>query len=128
MIVQWLGGWGWAIDNLAIQEQVAPPPPPPPPPPLVLAAEPASYSAELQVTPNPSSQVIRVKLRVGSQDEQIKAGILNDSGQWVQQESIQVKGEMLDKQFDISTLPAGMYFVQVIANGSVYNKRIIVVR
>jgi hypothetical protein len=120
-------GWGWAIDNLAIQEQVAPPPPPPPPP-LVLAAEPASYSAELQVTPNPSSQLIRVKLRVGSSDEPIKAGILNGSGQWVQQESIQVKGGIVDKLFDVSTLPAGMYYVQVIANGSVYNKRIIVVR
>ncbi len=121
-------GWGWAIDNLAIQEQVAPPPPPPPPPPLILAAEPASYSTELQVTPNPSSQIIRVKLRVGSSDEPIKAGILNGSGQWVQQETIQVKSGIVDKLFDISMLPAGMYFVQVIANGSVYNKRIIVVR
>ena len=122
-------GWGWAIDNLAIQEVVAPaPPPPPPPPPLVLAAEPASYSAELQVTPNPSSQVIRVRLSVGSQEEQIQAGILNASGQWVQQESLQVKGGMLDKQFDISALQTGMYFVQVIVNGSVFNKRIIVVR
>jgi hypothetical protein len=95
---------------------------------LVLAAEPASYSAELQVTPNPSSQLIRVKLRLGSSDEPIKAGILNGSGQWVQQESIQVKGGIVDKLFDVSTLPAGMYYVQVIANGSVYNKRIIVVR
>jgi hypothetical protein len=120
-------GWGWAIDNLAIQEQVAPPPPPPPPP-LVLAAEPASYSAELQVTPNPSSQLIRVKLRVDSSDEPIKAGILNGSGQWVQQENIQVKGGIVDKLFDVSMLPAGIYYVQLIANGSVYNKRIIVVR
>jgi hypothetical protein len=95
---------------------------------LVLAAEPAVYSAELQVTPNPSSQVIRVRLNVGSQEEQIQAGILNASGQWVKQESLQLKGGMLDKQFDISTLPTGMYFVQVIVNRSVYYKRIIVVR
>jgi hypothetical protein len=123
-------GWGWAIDNLTIQGEVAspPPPPPPPPPPLVLAAEPAVYSAELQVTPNPSSQVIRVRLNVGSQEEQIQAGILNASGQWVKQESLQLNGGMLDKQFDISTLPTGMYFVQVIVNRSVYYKRIVVVR
>jgi hypothetical protein len=27
---------------------------------------------------------------------------------------MQVKGGMLDKQFDVSTLPAGTYYVQVI--------------
>jgi hypothetical protein len=116
-------GWGWAIDNLNIQGSVAPPPPP-----LVLALEPTSYSAELLVSPNPSSRFVRVQLALGSPDEEVRAGILGAGGQWVQQESIQVKGGLLDKQFDISSLPAGMYFVQVITNRNIYNKRIIVVR
>jgi hypothetical protein len=116
-------GWGWAIDNLNIQGSVAPPPPP-----LVLALEPTSYSAELLVSPNPSSHMVRVQLALGSQDEEVRAGIVGAGGQWVQQESIQVKGGLLDKQFDISSLPAGTYFVQVITNRNIYNKRIIVVR
>ena len=116
-------GWGWAIDNLNIQGSVAPPPPP-----VVLAVEPTSYSTELQVTPNPSSRLVRVQLAVGSQEEDIRVGIIGFAGQWVQQEIVSVKGGYLDKQFDISALPAGTYYVQVITNRNVYNKRIIVVR
>ena len=116
-------GWGWAIDNLNIQGTVAPPPPP-----LILATEPFTLLPELRVSPNPSSRMVRVQLAVGSQDEEVRAGILGAAGQWVQQESIQVKGGYLDKQFDISSLPTGTYFVQVITNRNVYNKRIIVVR
>jgi hypothetical protein len=115
-------GWGWAIDNLNIQVPLVVAPP------LVLAIEPTLNAAELVVSPNPSSHLVRIKLALGSQDEQLQAGILNASGQWVQQESWQVKGGMLDKLFDISTLSAGTYFVQVITNRNVYIKRIIVVR
>jgi hypothetical protein len=116
-------GWGWAIDNLNIQGSVAPPPPP-----LVLAAEPTSYSTELQVTPNPTSRWVNLRLALGSVDEKVVTGIVGSQGQWIQQESIQVKGGLLEKQFDISSLPAGTYYVQVITNRNVYNKRIIVVR
>jgi hypothetical protein len=116
-------GWGWAIDNLNIQGSVAPPPPP-----LVLAAEPTSYSTELQVTPNPTSRWVNLRLALGSVDEKVVTGIVGSQGQWFQQESIQVKGGLLEKQFDISSLPAGTYYVQVITNRNVYNKRIIVVR
>jgi hypothetical protein len=115
-------GWGWAIDNLNIQGSVAVVKP------IVLAMEPTSNSSELQISPNPASRFVRVQLAVGSQDEEVRAGILGAAGQWVQQESIQVKGGYLDKQFDISSLPTGTYFVQVITNRNVYNKRIIVVR
>jgi len=116
-------GWGWAIDNLNIQGSVAPPPPP-----LVLATEPMSLVPELQVSPNPSSRVVRVQLGLASPNEEVRLGILGSQGQWVQQETLQVKGNFLDKQIDISSLPAGTYFVQVITNRNVYNKRIIVVR
>ena len=116
-------GWGWAIDNLNIQGSVAPPPPP-----VVLAVEPTSYSTELQVTPNPTSRWVNLRLALGSVDEKVLTGILGSQGQWIQQESLQVKGGLLEKQFDISTLPAGTYYVQVITNRNVYNKRIIVVR
>jgi hypothetical protein len=116
-------GWGWAIDNLNIQGSVAPPPPP-----LVLAAEPTSYSPELVVSPNPSSRMVNLRLALGSNEEKVIAGIVGSQGQWIQYESLQVKGSLLEKQFDISTLPAGTYYVQVITNRNVYNKRIIVVR
>ena len=116
-------GWGWAIDNLNIQGSVAPPPPP-----LVLAAEPFTLLPELRLSPNPSSRLVRVQLAVGSQEEDIRVGILGFAGQWVQQEVVSVKGGYLDKQLDISALPAGTYYVQVITNRNVYNKRIIVVR
>ncbi|MFL0299056.1 T9SS type A sorting domain-containing protein [Aquirufa novilacunae] len=116
-------GWGWAIDNLNIQGSVAPPPPP-----LVLATEPMSLVPELQVSPNPTSRVVRVQLGLASPNEEVRLGILGLQGQWVQQETLQVKGSFLDKQMDISTLPAGTYFVQVLTNRNVYNKRIIVVR
>jgi hypothetical protein len=115
-------GWGWAIDNLNIQGSVAPPPPP-----LVLANEPI-YTPELLVSPNPTFKTVRLRLALNSQEEQVIAGIISSQGQWVQQESMQVKGGMLDKQFDVSTLPAGTYYVQVITGRNVYNKRIIVVR
>lgn len=116
-------GWGWAIDNLNIQGSVASPPPP-----LVLAAEPTSYSTELQVTPNPTSRWVNLRLALGSVDEKVVTGIVGSQGQWIQQESLQIKGGLLEKQFDVATLPAGTYYVQVITNRNVYNKRIIVVR
>ena len=116
-------GWGWAIDNLNIQGSVAAPPAP-----LVLATEPMSLVPELQVSPNPTSRVVRVQLGLGSPNEEVRLGILGSQGQWVQQETLQVKGSFLDKQIDISNLPEGTYFVQVITNRNVYNKRIIVVR
>lgn len=116
-------GWGWAIDNLNIQGSVATPAPP-----LVLATEPMSLVPELQISPNPTSRVVRVQLGLGSPNEEVRLGILGSQGQWVQQETLQVKGNFLDKQMDISSLPAGTYFVQVITNRNVYNKRIIVVR
>mgnify|MGYP000594278614 FL=1 len=116
-------GWGWAIDNLNIQGSVATPAPP-----LVLATEPMSLVPELNVSPNPTSRVVRVQLGLGSPNEEVRLGILGSQGQWVQKETLQVKGNFLDKQMDISSLPAGTYFVQVITNRNVYNKRIIVVR
>lgn len=116
-------GWGWAIDNLNIQGSVAPPPPP-----LVLAAEPTSFSTELHVTPNPTSRWVNLRLALASVDEKVVAGIVGSQGQWIQQESLQIKGGLLEKQFDISVLPAGTYYVQVITNRNVYSKRIIVVR
>lgn len=115
-------GWGWAIDNLNIQGSVAVIAP------LVLALEPFTLLPELRVSPNPSSRLVRVQLALNSPDEEVRAGILGSQGLWVQQETLQVKGGQLDKTFDISTLPAGTYYVQVITNRNVYNKRIIVVR
>ena len=116
-------GWGWAIDNLNIQAPVTGAVQA-----LVLGTEPTSYSSELQISPNPSSRWVNLRLALGSEDEKVMAGIVGSQGQWVQQENIHVIGGVLEKQFDISTLPAGTYFVQVITNRNVYNKRIIVVR
>lgn len=116
-------GWGWAIDNLNIQGPNAVVQP------VVLSTEPNNYYTEMIVSPNPSSHFIRVQVALSSkEEEEVRAGILGSQGQWVQQETLQVKGGMLDKQFDLSTLPTGTYFVQVITKREVYNKRIIVVR
>jgi hypothetical protein len=98
------------------------------PPPLVLATEPTTYLSELFISPNPTSHWVNIRLALGSADEKVLTGIVGSQGQWIQQESMQVKGGLLEKQFDISSLPAGTYFVQVITNRNVYNKRIIVVR
>ena len=62
------------------------------------------------------------------QDQEVRLGILGAAGQWVQQENVLVKGGYLDKQMDISSLTAGVYYVQVNTNRNVYTKRIIVVR
>jgi hypothetical protein len=94
----------------------------------VLATEPTAYVSELNVSPNPASRWVNVRLALGSADEKVVTGIVGSQGQWIQQESLQVKGGMLEKQFDVSALPAGTYFVQVITNRNVFNKRIIVVR
>jgi hypothetical protein len=126
-------GWGWAIENLNIQGAVAPPPPPP----LILASEPLfTLLPELRVSPNPSARFVRVQLAVNSQlnsqvsapDQEVRVGIVGAAGQWVQQENVLVKGGYLDKQIDISSLTAGVYYVQVNTNRNVYTKRIIVVR
>jgi hypothetical protein len=126
-------GWGWAIDNLNIQGAVAPPPPPP----LILASEPLfTLLPELRVSPNPSSRFVRLQLalnspfssQVSASDEEVRVGIVGAAGQWVQQENVLVKGGYLDKQLDVSSLTAGVYYVQVNTNRNVYTKRIIVVR
>lgn len=81
-------GWGWAIDNIKIQDEV-------------LSAD--QFQEEIFIYPNPVIDKFRVMTEVDS-----RATIFNSVGQVVASELIQENG-----YFDISFLPEGIYFLRL---------------
>jgi hypothetical protein len=106
-------GWGWAIDNLRIQQPVSTPLP-------VLSP------VNISVYPNPFKTELIVSVQAKKTINCIEFDIFNMFGQKIH--SIQNKniiGE-LKERIDLSFASDGMYFVSVKENGrQVYSKKII---
>jgi hypothetical protein len=93
-------GWGWAIDNLAIQNTV-----------LATRAETLTVGG-LRVYPNPSADgQLRVQARLAHPTADMQLEVRNALGQLLRQQQLPGTFSQLDQSLDLRALPAGLYFV-----------------
>jgi hypothetical protein len=106
-------GWGWTIDNLQIQKTVSSP---------LAQLSPKN----IRVYPNPANHILNVNVYSKNTFDKLTFELSNLSGQKIsilQQEDSD--GE-IHREFDLSGLPSGMYFLTIKENGSsVYSKKIV---
>lgn len=91
-----------------------------------LANEPMqTEGAEVSIYPNPTSGLFTITLDGVLQNENVAVAIYNIAGQVVLQSNklVDVDGQM---QINLSDQPKGIYNVQLIANGQLFSKKIIV--
>ena len=111
-------GWGWQVDNLQIQV---------PPPPPILATEPVPTTA-FSVYPNPVSGTMRVMAELSQPTTEATLTLTSPTGQALRQVAVPVTGRKVAEQFDVSQLPAGLYFLQLTADGVKQTKKVMVVK
>ncbi len=114
-------GWGWAIDNLAIQAPAAP---------KVLAAEPLSRDAQFRVYPNPTAGgLVRVEAELTTPATEAALSISGPTGQTLRQQSVSVKnGTTVSESLDLSQLPNGLYFLRLQAGDSSQTRKLVIAK
>ncbi len=112
-------GWGWAIDNLAIQAPEIKE--------IILGNEP-SFQNAMQVFPNPTSKEVSLKFEVDKND--IKGDLLffNGQGKKFLEKSYEIENGIFSKTIDINALPEGLYFIKFKSNSFETVKKLIIVR
>jgi hypothetical protein len=95
-----VNGWGWSIDNLAIQN-------------TVLAARAETLTAGgMRVFPNPSADgQLRVQARLAQATAGLQVEVRNTLGQLLRQQALPGTISQVDQPLDLRALPAGLYFV-----------------
>ncbi len=78
----------------------------------------------VNIYPNPASENITIDL-YSVKPENYKLQLMNVSGQVVYVENLNLTASATKKQIDLSTLPQGIYLIQLSNNQNVYSKRII---
>ena len=97
-------GWGWTIDNLRIQDPVA-------------NNELALLPGDAQIYPNPTRDVLNIKIRLKIPVKTLTIEILNIYGQKLQSITEQnVAGEYRTNT-DLKNMPVGLYIIRILANG-----------
>lgn len=94
-------GWGWAIDNLYIQENAA----------VILAnEEPEGYGINLY--PNPSTDYIDIQMTL-SEAQKVQLEIFSLNGARVYTESVNATDTKFSHRVGVAGLPSGSYVLQV---------------
>lgn len=104
---------------------------------LVLGGEPSEYDTEpisdsgfnpaslVNIFPNPSSGLFQVEVKSQRDNQQVEIFIFDTSGRMVFQTIGHIAGEYLRKEMDLSFMPKGLYFVNVIEGSYRVAKRLI---
>ncbi|WP_138503253.1 T9SS type A sorting domain-containing protein [Spirosoma lacussanchae] len=110
-------GWGWAIDNLRIQV---------PPPPIVLGNEPIS-AASVTVFPNPlTSGLLTVRADYHKPIGRAELRVTDLTGRLVWRTTLPASGTSLNRQIDLSSLPTGLYRLQLNLGDAVLTRQILI--
>ena len=114
-------GWGWAIDNLAIQAPAAP---------KVLAAEPLPRDVQFRVYPNPTAGgLVRVEAELTTPATEAALSISGPTGQTLRQQSVLVKnGTTVSESLDLSQLPNGLYFIRLQTGDSAQTRKLMIAK
>ena len=106
-------GWGWTIDNLRIQDPVA-------------NHEIAFLPGDAQIYPNPTRDILNIEIRLQIPVKILTIEILNIYGQKLESITEQDIAGEYKTNTDLRNLPAGLYFVRILANGeSLLQKKIL---
>lgn len=89
-------GWGWAIDDLAIN-------------PLVDEAEEIN-SSDLIIFPNPGNGIVKIMSGSGYDFQPVRLSVFNYAGMCIKQETLLVDGTVI---LDISGNPSGLYMIVI---------------
>ena len=96
-------GWGWAIDNLEIQN-------------LDTAVDDFVDEQNFDVIPNPASDQVLVSLNLEDTADDMQITIVDITGRLIQELSVTDKSLRIREEIDISDLESGIYLVNVIFN------------
>lgn len=108
---QFSNGWGWAIDNLYIQENAA----------VILANEETS-GAGITLYPNPSTDHIDIKMTL-SEPQKVQLEIFSLNGGKVHSEYVTAVQTEFNHRVGVAGLPSGNYVLQVKeGKGSVFKR------
>lgn len=93
-----VNGWGWAIDNLYIQDPIT-------------SIE--QLSTSIHIYPNPvTNQLLQIEIDEPTFTE-TQIGLMNMHGQELQSAKLPPSAEKVNHQLDLSGLPSGMYIVTI---------------
>jgi hypothetical protein len=110
-------GWGWAIDNLRIQDNTV----------TSLASE-LQKTGGLNVYPNPSEGKFTVQARFPKPTSGLQIIVRNSLGQEVMRKSLVGAQSELKQSLDLSTLSAGLYMVSVGTEGDVAMRKVLITK
>lgn len=96
-------GWGWAIDNLAIQS-------------VITGVENTTLETGISVYPNPATEKIIVEAE-GNASSKFSVELLTMQGQKIYEANAQVANGKMEHTIAASQLSAGMYLVRI-SNGT----------
>lgn len=78
------------------------------------------------VHPNPTSGVFHVQFNTNAEISEVNVRVTNLTGQLIQQHSYNHNGGTFDKQLDMSNQAAGVYFIELEADGHKLMKKLVV--
>ena len=88
---------------------------------------PESETTELlKIFPNPNPGIFQIELRLQNTGDQVTISVIDTSGRQVFQIRENPSGEYLVKELDLSFLPKGLYFVNVIEGHNKAVKQLII--
>ena len=110
-----LTGWGWAIDNLRIQDSS-------------VAVEDFISTSNFQLFPNPvTNKVITINAFLKQPVSDLQLILYNDSGQLILQQEIASNQGEIQEIIDVADFPSGLYFVTIQMDGTkVMGKKVVV--
>ncbi len=104
-------GWGWAIDNLNIQNT---------------SRAQALTVGDLNVFPNPSTGQVQVLGRLSRLTSGLVIQVHNVLGQEVARQTLAGNLALLDVPLDLSNLRAGLYFVSLVGGGQTTTRKVVI--
>lgn len=108
-----LHGWGWAIDNLAIQD-------------LNSNIEEYILESNFDIIPNPAKDQVVIALDLESNADNAMINIVDIMGKVVMTQPIQTNSLSIRESLDIASLPNGIYIVNVaFSNRDVISKKLV---
>ena len=107
-------GWGWAIDDLSIQDKAT-------------ASDELKYSpGEVQVFPNPVESELNITANFQNAADYVKVNILSSSGTIIYEEGIAINGQSFNETINVRSFVSGIYLVILsFDNGEVLTRKIV---
>jgi len=94
-------GWGWAIDDLVIQDRSVP-------------VSDFVLEENFTISPNPTSASFRLDLTLESAPEKMQVTIADITGKILMRDSVDRPRSFYSKEYDISALSTGIYIVNIL--------------